>query len=173
VAALNPLRGGLGAIAKWRIDSSSMAQRVEASREIDSAAIAAAADVTLTAIEQRRGEQKAALAATGVMRYGAIAQELLLRTGVVQEQLTDVQFEAYMRQVAQRASFIESVKASHARGQLTAEECDLALTEIANMIARDNQRFEESANRVKDAVSALADGAAGHIARGRERLQST
>ncbi len=172
VAAHNPLRRGLGVIANWRVNAASSAQRVEVVREIDAAAINAAADVTLTAIEQRRAEQKAALAAAGVMRYGAIAQELLLRTGIVQEQLTDVQFEAYMRQVGQRASYVEGVKAAHDRGELSVEEYELALTEIAEMIVRDNQRFEQSATRVKDAVSALAESAAGHIARGREGIQS-
>ncbi|MBL8310662.1 MAG: hypothetical protein JNL19_09600 [Burkholderiales bacterium] len=171
IAAQSPLRARLGLFSALKVDRAIRAQTVEAVRDIESAALAASTEITLTAIEHRRAEQLAALAAAGVIRYGAIAQELLLRTGVVQAQLTDVQFEAFVRQVEQRGRHIEATKAAHSRGLLTDDELEAALDQVARLIAHDSQRTQDAATHVKDVVSDLAEAAAGHIARGAERAR--
>lgn len=172
VATQSSLRRDLGLIQRWRADRAASEQCYEATREIDATAIAATTDVTVTAIEQRRAELKAALAAAGVVRYVAIAQELLLRVSITHEQLTDIQFEGFMRQVKQRAGQIGRVDAAHVRGELSAAEYECALNEVARMIERDNERLANATGRVKDAVDALVETATQQISRGRERLQA-
>ncbi len=169
VAAQTPLRARLGLLSTWKADRATAAQTLGAVREIDSAAVAASTEITLTAIDHRRAELRAALAAAGVIRFGAIAKELLLRSGVVQAQLTDVQFEAFIRQVEQRARFVEDAKVLHAAGKLSDAEIDGVINNIVDLIAADSQRSEEAATRAKDMVGKLADTAASHIERGPER----
>ena len=170
IQAPNAYRTGLKTTHRWNANRAASLARLEATKKVDAAAITASTDVMITAIEHRRGEQKAALASAAVVRYGAIAQELVARTGVTQEQLTAIQFEGFTRQIGQRKAFVDEAHRAVARGDLDAAELPFVIDEINAMIQSDNGRLAAASGRAKDAVDALAESATNHIVRLKDRL---
>lgn len=160
-----PDRSKLRVLDKFRVNRHLSHANRDAVIKIEERTLEAATDVAITAIEHRRSEQKAALASAAVVRYGAHAQELVVRSAVAQEHLSGVQFEGFKRLIAQRRVRFDEVHAAVARGELTPDEGAAVIEFIQQKMEDDSTRLDAAATRAKDAVDDLAVSATNHISR--------
>lgn len=170
ITAHSELRENLSSLERWRLNRTTSRDKRKALVSIEAAATEAGRDVMVTAIDHQRSLLKAGLANRTVIAFGAQAQELVARAGVVQERLTDTHYEGFTRQLSRRRSMIQGIESSNSKGEITPEEAQAAIDEIKRLVAEDSDRLANSTSRAKDAVDSLVESATNHVTRLRDQI---
>lgn len=161
--AVAQFKNGLGVISTFKVSCAEDKVRKKGAIAITEAYVDATVDMITTAIRSQQTELKGVLVANAVTALGAIATDIAVRNGVVQERLIEVGAEGAIRLAGLRQRIAHKIKQLAAEGKLTAEEAE---QQVARFTAWTIDTLDEQTRaliRTQKAVDALSSSATDHL----------
>jgi hypothetical protein len=161
--AVAQFKSRLGVISAFKVSCAEDKVRQKGAIAITEAHVEATVDVITTAIRSQQTELKGVLVANAVTALGAIATDIAVRNGVVQERLIEVGAEGAVRLAGLRQRIAHKIGQLAEEGKLTPEEAEL---QVARFTAWTIDTLDEQTRaliRAQKAVDTLSNSATNHL----------